>query len=781
MKDRELISIIRAHREDSLGANDGALSNERAAAMDRYHGRPYGNEEEGRSAVVSRDLSETVDWAMPAIMRVFTQSGNVVEFDPVGPEDEELAQQESDAVNQVLMKDNGGFLVIYDACKDAMLLKNGYIKHSSVEEEKVTEEEYEGLTVEELQQLMGDLQADGAEVKIKGQEEHSLVIQTPQGPQPIQTYDIRLQIKRKKGRVDICAVPAEEVRVSRKCRGSLQTSVFTEHVTRKTRSDLIELGMPRSFVDTLPAYSEMEKTEERMARDSVHETNDADAHASNDRSMDEIEFCEAYLRVDWDGDGVAELRKVVTVADKIPPGEEWNEQIDAVPITGGVIKRIPHRHVGESLDDEIADLAEIKTTLFRQLLDNIYLTNNSQWLVNERVNLGDFLQSLPGGVKRIKGMDPIGDAASPLITTPIINQVLPALDYIDNIKQGRSGISDSSTGLDPDILKQSTKGAFLENLNRASQKIEMIARLLGETLIKEAALQVHSLMIKHQDKPRMMKLRGKYVSVNPQEWRERTDLTLRVGLGTGNNEEKQQKLMMAAQIQEKTAALGLVGPDEGYNLACDIYKALGFDMPEKYCIDPNPQNPKWQEKQKQMGSQKDPLVQAEEVKGQAALQKAQLDQQGAAQQAQIDAGLERERMAMEMQMKERDAERSAELERFKAELKAQTDKEIAVINAQIELEKEQLRSQYTVAAASAGKPATYMKPDPKDAEDDAQEKARLSGMVQQIGELVSMMREEMNAPTEIVRGPDGRAAGVKKGNMMRNIVRGPDGRATGVQ
>jgi hypothetical protein len=102
--------------------------------------------------------------------------------------------------------------------------------------------------------------------------------------------------------------------------------------------------------------------------------------------MDEIEFCEAYIRVDYDGDGVAELRKVVTVADKIPPGEDWNEQISSVAMTGFVMKRVPHRHVGESLDDEIADIQEIKTALERQLLDNVYLTNNQRTAANERVN-----------------------------------------------------------------------------------------------------------------------------------------------------------------------------------------------------------------------------------------------------------------------------------------------------------------------------------------------------------------------------------------------------------
>lgn len=684
MQERELVSIIKSHRRNSLGGNDGALSNERALAMDRYHGRPYGNEEEGRSAVVSRDLSETVDWAMPAIMRIFTQSGNIGEFDPVGPEDEELAQQESDAINQVVMKDNDGFILWHDAIKDALLLKNGYVKHYWDVTEKISEEEYKGLTIEQLAAMMGQLESDGAVVEVIGQEERTEVVVTPDGQQtPSQVFDIRLKITRKEGKPLIEAAPCEEIRVSRKCRGALQKSPFTEHVTRKTRSDLIEMGMSRAFVDSLPAYNSDDNDQERLARDSVTDESDDIDVGSLDRSMDEIEFCEAYIRVDWDGDGVAELRKVVTCADRIPPGADWNEVIDAVPVTGGSPKRVPHRHVGESLADELEDLGEIKTVLTRQMLDNLYLTNNNQWAVNERVNLPDFMQSLPGGIKRVRGIEPVNGSFEAIVTQSVLGQVLPALDYIDRVKSGRTGVSETTTGLDPDVLKQSTKGAFIENLNRASQKIEMIARMLAETLVKPAMIQVHALMIKHQDKPKMMRLRGKYVEVNPQEWRERTDLTLKVGLGTGSQEEQREKLMMAGGVQEKTAMLGLVGPTEAYNLASDLYKALGFDMPEKYIIFPDPENPKWQESQQQMQGKKDPLVQAEEVKGQAALAIEQERQRS--KPAELNAEIQKTQA--EGEIKVRIAEATARIqEETKVRLglaKIAADKEIAMFEANL--------------------------------------------------------------------------------------------------
>lgn len=618
LAEKDLLAIIKAHRHDSLGVEDGDLSSQRATALDHYHGRPYGNEQEGRSAVVSRDLSEAVDWALPGIIRVFTASGALGEFDPVGPEDEQQAEQESDYTNQVIMKDNPGFIVLHDVIKDTLLLKNGYVKHYWEEESKVSEESYTGLSLDALVMLNNELTSDGAEVEVVEQEETMIDM----GGQMVPSFDIKLKITRKCGKVCVEAVPAEEVRVSKKCRGSLQQSPFVEHVTRKTRSDLIEMGMDRDFVSELAAYNEKENSEESYARDSLDDESDEFGQATIDRSMDEIEYCEAYLRVDWDGDGIAELRKVVTVSDRIPPGKEWNETISAVPMTAFTAKRMPHRHVGESLDDELSDLQEIKTVLLRQMLDNIYLTNSSQWLVNERVNISDFMQSMPGGIKRVQGLEPVSGSAEPVVTAPIIGQILPVVDYIDNLKESRTGISKASTGLDPDILKQSTKGAFMENLNRASQKIEMITRMIAETGVKEMFLQVHSLLIRHQDRSRMVKMRGKYVTVNPQEWKERTDLTARVGLGTGNEEEKREKLMLVASLAEKISALGLVGPDQAYNLFSDLVKTMGFDMPEKYAMDPA--SPEFQQAQANKKEPTNPLAEVEQIKGAVAIEREKM-------------------------------------------------------------------------------------------------------------------------------------------------------------
>jgi hypothetical protein len=698
---RELVSIIKAHRSDSLGGDESELSGERAKALNHYHGRPYGNEVEGRSRVVSKDLSEAVDWALPSIIRAFVQSGNVAEFGPGGPEDEQLAQQESDYVNRVFMQDNNGFLVLHDAFKDAMILKNGYVKHYWCVEEKNTEESYTGLSMEQVIKLFQDLEADGAEVEVKEQDVTPTII----GGAVIDLFDIKLKIKRKQGRCIVEAVPAEEVRVSKRCRGSLQDSPFVEHVTRKTRSDLIEMGMDRAFVDELPSYNERDNDSESLARDSVDDESDDYGQSYIDRSMDEIDFCEAYVRVDMDGDGVAELRKVVTVADRIPDGEYWNEVIEAVPMTGFVMKRVPHRHIGESMDDELSDLQEIKTVLMRQLLDNVYATNNNQWIVNERVNLKDFLTNLPGGVKRVKGMEPIGNSVEPVMTTPILDKILPVVDFMDRVKESRTGITKASTGLDPDTLREATKGAFLENLNRASQKVEMIARLFAEG-VKEMIVQVHGILLRHQDKPRMVQMRGTWVNVNPAEWRERNDVTVRVGLGTGNEAEKREKLMMIAGMQKELFAIGMVGPQQAYSMFEDTAKAIGIDAPQKYIMSPS--SPEFQEAQQKKAAQPNPDVQKEQAKAQTAIQTKQAELQVQAANDQRDAVredarlqqqrlLEQERIAAE----ERKHMREIEFRRWEKQTEFEMELQKTRIMADAQLNSAQISSNATISVAQS--------------------------------------------------------------------------------
>lgn len=677
MDNQKLIAIINSLRSDSLGHEGSEVTTERARALDHYHGRPYGDEVDGKSRYVSKDLSETIDWIMPAIMNVFLRSGDLVEFPAVGPEDEQLADQERDYTNHVIMYDNDGFMILYDAIKDALMLKNGYFKHWWEEKEVITEEEYEGLDQQQLTKLFQELREEDTEVEVIEQEVNE------------NGYKIRLKLIRQEKGVKIAAVPTEEVRVSRRCRGSLQESPYTEHWTLKTRTDLIEMGMPKKFVNELPVYSDNDNqnSQQQRARDSVYQSRDdhTDQNADGlfDRAMDQIEYSEAYLKVDWDDDGIAELRKVILVANKIPPGKEWNEVIDSVPMTGMVPKRVPHRHTGESMDDELQDLQRLKTVIMRQMLDNVYSTNNVEYMLNERADPSDFLESLPGGVHLIEGTEPVNGSVSPLPITPIVQHLLPVIDYIDKIKENRTGINKTTTGVDPDVLKHTTKGAYMENLNRASQKVEMVIRMLAETGIKGLVIQVHKLLIKHQVKSKIVKLRGTYIPISPQEWRNRTDLRVKVGLGTGTEEEKREKLMLTAQLQQTLSEkAGLVGETHAYNLFTEILETFGFQNPEKFAFDPKSDEFAQEQKKRQQKAeqarqqeqQNNILAEAEKVKGEYG---AQIQQMKLQYESQIEQLKGQQKTQMEVfkvryseESKSRDRELTKAIETAKLEMEA---------------------------------------------------------------------------------------------------------------
>lgn len=651
MDDATLLKIIETHRKNALGDSSSSLSVERAEAMDHYHGRPYGDEQEGRSQVVTKDLAETVDWIMPPIMKSLTQSGGVVEFDPAGEEDEAAALQETDYINHVLMKDNDGFLVIHDWVKDCLLLKNGYVKHFWDESVRTTEEERSGITIMELTQYQYDLEKEGAEFEVL--EQSSEIIDGEE------LFEVRLRVTRKKGKICVEAVPTEEIRISKTARRGTQDATFIEHFTPKTRSDLIEMGMDKDWVNSLPANDEAETERNELARNST-QSEDDDENRTSDKSMDEIEYNEAYLRVDYDGDGKAELRKVITCGDKIPPGEEWNEVIDTIPITSVTSKRVPHRHIGESLDDDLADLQRIKTVLTRQMLDNIYITNNQEWVVNNRVHLPDFVESLPGMVKRVNDDLPVEGSVMAVPTKSIVAEILPAIDYINSVKDNRTGINKLSTDIDPDILKQSTKGAYAEAVSRASQKVEMIIRMIAETGVKELALRVHELSIKHQDKKRVIKLRGRYVPINPQEWKERTDMTVKVGLGTGTEEERRQRLSIITDLQAGLKEAGLVGPQQAYNLFDDLAEALGAENATRYAMDPQGDEYKaLQQALAQQGPPPNPLAEVEKIKGEFAIEREQLKSQfqGALEQMKKDRESELEVMKIQVDDANKEAER----------------------------------------------------------------------------------------------------------------------------
>lgn len=661
MKRSELQALVGRLKETSLGVADSQLEIERQQAADYYYGRNFQPAPEGRSQFVDRTLMDTVEWIMPQVMGVFASTDELVNFDPVGPEDEELAEQETAYTNHVLLKKNDGFLTLHDAVKDALLFRNGYIKVHWEEREKTTVESYKGLMQDEFAKLQADYEQEDADVEVIEEEGRTEELPGPEGMIQVPVLDVKLRVTTKQGELVSEAVPPEEIIVSEDAAGRIKDLPFIGHLTTKTRTDLIEMGMKRTFVEDLPAYG-LEDDEDSTAgrRDPLLED---DPSVALDASMDEIEYLEAYIKVDYDDDGKAELRKVVAVAGKIPDGEEWIEEIDCVPLVYGVPVRTPHRHIGTSLFDLLREIQEIRTTLFRQMLDNVYLTNNQRPVVNENVNLRDLAVSKPGSPIRIRGKNPVGNDLGWASPNPIMQQLIPVLDVVDNIKEQRTGVGRNNTNIDPDVLRNAPDALVQRAQNAANAKIEMIIRLIAETLVKDWVRLGHKYLIKYSDKPAVFKLRGNYIQIDPREWKDRDDLSVSVGLGTGSEEEKQGRLALLAQVMEKAATVGIVLPENIYNYAEDASKTLGFKQPSRYFTDPG--TPEFQQRQQQQQQaqqqqaqqdfqqQMQLLTSIEQVKGQYRQQSDQIKAQGDAAKAGMKARQDMASDRMKLQAEDR--------------------------------------------------------------------------------------------------------------------------------
>lgn len=630
LTDEQTILYIQAYRKDAFGPEANQLSADRIEAMERYKGELYGDEEEGYSKFVTKDLSEAVDWALAPLLRPLVQSGEIVEFRPRSKEDEDQAKIESQYVNYVIMEENKGFLLLHDCIKDALILKNCYAKHWWNEETVVNIKTFADVDEVEIKVINDYFKKQGSKTEIIEQEETE-----------DSKYNIKLKISTEKKSVKIEATPPEELKVSNRCRGSIQESDYVEHNPIRTRSDLLKMGIPKKWLMKQHAKGKTQ-TQDAVSRDTVSDENEETAY-NIEKASDIMDYAEIYIRIDHDEDGITELRRIIMVNDKIPPGDEWNEMVDVIPFTGGVPKRMPHRHIGESFQDDIQDVSEQLTSLTRQLFDNVYNTTHNQWAINDRVDEEDVLEPGAAAIFRVSGKEPIGDSIAAIRPTPIAGELLTVISHMEEKKRKRTGVTDGD--IDPDILKQATKGAFIEDVRRKSQKIEMTLRMLAETFVKELGVRVHELLTQHQTESRTVKLGGGYKEVKPQYWLPRNEIITKVGLGTGDREEKIQNLTMIGGLQEKAEAKGLVSDEETYTLFTSFARELGEQNPEKFIITPDINNPKYKqvlERRKAAAqSQVNQLAEAEQVKGQFNLQAKQLEiqykAQNAEQQRQFDA------------------------------------------------------------------------------------------------------------------------------------------------
>jgi hypothetical protein len=666
MSDTKLRAILSAEKAAAMGEATGSasadLTRQRSLAMDYYQGElPDMQAPEGRSSAVSTDVSDTVDGIMPSLMDIFTSSDEVAKFEAVGPEDEDAAQQETDYVNHVFYNDNPGFIILHSMIQDSLIQKNGIVKYWWEEGEKEERETYQAMADDAFALLVADKSVE--------------LIEHTETPIDIDGVTAVLHdavvIRRKPyGCVKIAAVPPEEFLIAKDAR-MIVDSRYCAHRVKRTRSQLIEQGYPRSVVEALPTGGESITTEQE-SRATVDDNEEQAADVNT--AMQLVEVTEHYIRLDYDGDGIAELRKITTAGS----GEEVldNEPYDRMPFASITPKLMSHRFWGRSVADLVMDIQKIKTALIRALLDNAYFANNQRIEIAEEYasdnTLDDVLTNRPGGVVRTKRPGGI----VPIPTVPIGGQLFPVLEYMDTTREIRTGVNRNAVGPDANSLNPYSNTATGANIlaTAAQQRIRLIARTFAETGIKDLFMGIHELILKHGTEARQVKLRNKWTTINPRNWRTRQDMTVMVGLGTGTRDQIAAYLMQVLNMQIK--ALELQGGPNGpivylKNLYATLKKLVenaGFRSADPFFTEPTEQD-------QQKASQPRPDPKMAEAQGKLALQQAK--DQGA-------LALEREKNAVEIQLQREQAVMDAQIARFEAQLEAQTDLAVAKIRAAME-------------------------------------------------------------------------------------------------
>lgn len=586
MDEAQLVAFLGKKIDRALNGEGGDISDTRQENLNYYMGAEYGNEREGYSKFVTREVMETLEWVLPSVLRIFLSGDRIVVFDPVGPEDERAAEQETDIVNHFVMKNPRSFVSLHHWVKDALMYPNGYLKLHM--EERVTNEtgRITGVDAMTLQALTED-----PNVEILEQDSRQVIIDAPPEAEgmpptkvPAEVFDVKVRFTKDIMQLRLDPVPPEECLVDNDLTTlDLDEADFVCHRTRKSYTKLVEEGFDRDQLDTVGQDDHHRWNDERSNR-LFYTDEDPDAEGDDDDAMRMFWVHECYVYVDYDGDGLAEFRRIQMIGDQIFENEETNYQ----PLISIAAILMQHKHTGMSYVELVKDLQLLMSTLVRQLLDNVYKINVRRKVFSEDALTDDgatMEAMLNAQAEFIPVRGPAQNAFVPEPTHSVIADLLPVIQHANEQRSMRTGVS-PEVSLDPNVLQESTYGAFMGALEQSSQRVEMLVRIFAETGFSKLMLKAHQLLRSHWDIPKTVKLRGEWVPVDPQGWRDRTDVTVNVGLGFNNKQAMLGLLTQLLAIQKEALPAGLANAEKIYHALEKLVNYSGIGDVRQFFVDP---------------------------------------------------------------------------------------------------------------------------------------------------------------------------------------------------
>jgi hypothetical protein len=676
----DLVGVIKSEMDDAKDFIH-QVGAERAESTEYY----LGNEPEGTSSMqsefVSTDVRESVLFMLPSIMRTFFGTKKIVEFVPKGPEDIEVAQQQTDYINYVIQQKNPGFQVLYDVFKDALVRKTGFVKVFWDDSVNATTHEYTNIDPQSYQALILDKNVEVVEESVT--KETIITMDPVSGEEVVQeipaSYDLTIRRLKPKDQVCIESVPPEEVLISRHAR-SIETSSYVAHRMIKSVSDLVAMGYDQEEMEQYAGYGgsalDPESYEEQEARNPFDNMVYPDR---NDAGGKDVLYVEHYLYYDYDDDGIDERIKVCTAGNGL---EVLNvEPLDELPICMFCPDPEPHTAIGSCPADYLKPIQAAKSQIMRDTLDSLgHSIFPRMGVVEGQVNIDDVLNTDIGQPIRMRAPGMVQPFAVPFVG----KEAFPVLGYLDDAKENRTGVSKASAGLNAEALQSTTSAAVTATMSGAQGRIELICRHFAEGGLKTMFKTVNNLVIKHQEAQDVFRLNGKFIPVDPRYWDSDKDMVVNVAISKSSDEEKFQVLTGLASKQEQIMqTLGpqnpLVSMQQYANTLTRMIELAGFQDAQSFInteVPPMPPQP-----------QEPPKPDAAEMLAQAEAMKAQVS----AQKAMIDAETDRMKIIMDDD-RQRDIE-EAQLRVKALELQAKYGAQIniAEINAIMERDREGIR------------------------------------------------------------------------------------------
>jgi len=622
MTNDELLSYRNAAEANSIHASD-ELNKANRRAYDYYCGNPLGNEVDGESQVISTDVFDLVEADMPSLVRVFLGANDIMKFSPII--DTELERQTADEktkyINHLIRNQPESYKTIFDWLKGAEIYKYSAVNYGYEEEDTVRVVEYEGLTEDELAEVVIELQLleqDGAEVDIE----------EVKRPNKDKYKDIKATIKKTVGRYFNRYINPEDFVISSGATSEDDAEIIG-HNEVLTKSDLVSMGYSKDMVRDLPTVSGSDTNSQNRL------SNQGGGKEGN--SLDwtgELVCLETrYIKVDKDGDGIAERLRVITVGEELLEDEPY----EIAPYSVLCSNLMPGQLIGKSRADAVMETQEIKSTLLRQTMMNMYQVNSARMAVNGNVNMDDLLTQRVGGVVRTRGEGNPLESMAPLPTPFIGDKALMVLQYADSARAQRTGSLMANQALDSDQLGKETATRFKGVESAASAKIELVARGHAETGFRRLYQGMLWTVTHYQKEKTEILVLGNPMTVDPRRWLSDQPITSNVGLGAGDDEQIMANMSSLLAVSQQLAANGspLTDMNKQFNILSRITKAMNqSDVGEFFN---NPQVPaemlqaqveqlQLQNAQLQQMAQGNPLAEAEEIKAQADLIKAQATQ-----------------------------------------------------------------------------------------------------------------------------------------------------------